>query len=48
MLDKLARLQNATTARYSSWDTSGRNRDYWMLAPGESRQPAGAGFCRCY
>ena len=37
MLNKLARLQNATTARYSSWDTGGRNRDCWTFAPGESR-----------
>jgi hypothetical protein len=37
MLTDVARLRNRTTGRYSSWDTTGRNADYWMLAAGETR-----------
>jgi len=33
----VAHIRNRTTGRYSSWDTSGRNADYWMLAAGETR-----------
>lgn len=34
----LARLKpGRRTARVSSWDTSGRNRDHWIIEPGERR-----------
>jgi hypothetical protein len=33
----VAHIRNRTTGRFSSWDTSGRNADYWMLAAGETR-----------
>ncbi len=28
---------NHTTGRFSSWDTSGRNADFWTIQPGERR-----------
>ncbi len=37
MYDHLASLTGGRTGRVSSWDTSGRNRDRWLLAPGEAR-----------
>ena len=37
LLGSVARLRNARTLRESSWDRSGRNRDYWSVAPGEKR-----------
>ncbi len=33
----LSRLRNARTLRASSWDPTGRNRDNWIIPPGESR-----------
>ena len=33
----LARLQSKRTGRCSSWDTTGRNSDAWILEPGETR-----------
>jgi hypothetical protein len=33
----IARVRDARTGRASSWDTSGRNRDYWRIEPGEAR-----------
>ncbi|MBN2451777.1 MAG: DUF2961 domain-containing protein [Lentisphaeria bacterium] len=36
-LDGLSRLSPNRTRRISSWDTSGRNADRWVLAPGETR-----------
>jgi hypothetical protein len=33
----VAHIRNRTTGRYSSWDTTGRNADYWVLAAGETR-----------
>jgi hypothetical protein len=33
----VVRLRNRRTGRVSSWDTTGRNADYWTLAPGETR-----------
>jgi len=33
----VARIRNRRTGRFSSWDTTGRNTDYWLLAPGETR-----------
>ena len=32
-----ARVRDARTARVSSWDQSGRNQDYWVIGPGETR-----------
>jgi hypothetical protein len=37
MLSDLPRIRNAKAGRCSSWDSSGRNRDCWQIAPGESR-----------
>ena len=37
MYDHLATITDGRTGRVSSWDTSGRNRDRWLLAPGETR-----------
>ena len=37
MLKSLPSISNGRTGRYSSWDTSGRNADYWTIEPGESR-----------
>jgi len=36
MLKNLPRLRSRVTGRYSSWDTSGRNRDAWFIPPGQS------------
>lgn len=37
-LQHLARIeQGRRTGRVSSWDTSGRNSDFWTIAPGERR-----------
>ena len=33
----MARIKRAKTKRLSSWDTSGRNADRWLIAPGETR-----------
>ncbi len=37
MYDHLTRYRKAKTARCSSWDVTGRNRDAWMIKPGEMR-----------
>ena len=37
MYDHLATLTGGRTGRVSSWDTSGRNQDRWLLKPGETR-----------
>ena len=37
MLNQLARIRSAKTTRCSSWDTTGRNADYWWIEPGQSR-----------
>jgi len=37
MLRDLARITDGRTARCSSWETSGRNRDSWTIPAGESR-----------
>ncbi len=34
---QLAIIRSGKTGRVSSWDTSGRNKDRWILDPGESR-----------
>ena len=36
-LASLPRIRKARTLRASSWDTSGRNADFWRIAPGETR-----------
>ena len=36
MLEKLTRLQPGRTGRSSSWDTTGRNKDWWRVEPGQS------------
>ncbi len=33
----LARIKNAKTKRMSSYDVEGRNRDFWMIEPGEKK-----------
>ena len=37
MLQQLTRLTNGKSGRFSSWDTSGRNNDAWIIPAGESR-----------
>ena len=37
MHNQLARVMTGTTGRFSSWDTSGRNTDRWLIPAGESR-----------
>ncbi|MBM3264288.1 MAG: DUF2961 domain-containing protein [candidate division Zixibacteria bacterium] len=37
MLHDLTTIRKAVTGRASSWDTSGRNADYWRLQPGETK-----------
>jgi hypothetical protein len=37
MLHKLTRIRKGKTGRFSSWDTTGRNQDYWLIPAGESR-----------
>jgi hypothetical protein len=33
----LARVRDARSGRVSSWDQRGRNQDYWVIGPGETR-----------
>ena len=37
MLDKLTRIRNRKTFRFSSYDVTGRNADAWQIPAGESR-----------
>ena len=37
MINELATLRNGRSGRFSSWDKTGRNKDHWLLEPGESR-----------
>ena len=37
MLTELARIQSGKTARFSSYDTTGRNNDAWTIPAGKSR-----------
>ena len=37
MLDHLTKITSAKTSRCSSWDTTGRNTDSWLIAPGQTR-----------
>ena len=37
MIPDVSLLSSARTARVSSWDTTGRNADRWILQPGETR-----------
>ena len=39
MLHELSRIKNRKTGRFSSWDTSGCNADFWRIEPGEVRIP---------
>lgn len=34
---EIAKIVDRRTGRTSSWDQRGRNQDYWVVAPGESR-----------
>lgn len=34
---EITRINNRKTGRFSSWDTSGRNADRWLIEPGETR-----------
>lgn len=36
MFEQLTRLRAARTGRCSSWDTTGRNRDCWIIRPGKT------------
>lgn len=49
MLDSLSRRRSGHSRRISSWDVTGRNRDCWVVEPGETRALAdipGAGVIR--
>lgn len=35
-LNNLTRVSDARTGRASSWDQSGRNKDYWLISPGKA------------
>ena len=35
-LGELAKIFDVRSARFSSWDQKGGNRDNWVIAPGES------------
>jgi len=37
MFDDISRIREGKSARASSWDRSGRNSDYVMIAPGETK-----------
>jgi hypothetical protein len=37
MLANLTHLQHRKSGRFSSWDTTGRNFDLWVIPPGETR-----------
>ena len=37
MLDDLARIRKGRSGRHSSWETNGRNHDFWSIEPGETR-----------
>ena len=37
MYDHIAILSDGGTGRCSSWDTTGRNQDRWLIGPGETR-----------
>lgn len=37
LLENLARIAPGKTGRSSSWNTTGRNQDFWVIQPGESR-----------
>jgi hypothetical protein len=44
---ELARVRSARTGRASSWDHRGRNQDYWVIGPGETRTLAELGGPGC-
>lgn len=37
-LKNLTTVADARTARASSWDQSGRNKDYWLVNAGDTLQ----------
>ena len=37
MLNELSIIKKGKSGRFSSWDTTGRNSDAWIIGPGESR-----------
>ncbi len=37
MFRDISRIKNAKTKRVSSYDISGRNQDWWLIAPGETK-----------
>lgn len=37
MFENITLIQDRQSGRASSWDTSGRNRDSWTIAPGETK-----------
>ena len=37
MLHDLTTIRTTVSKRTSSWDTSGRNADYWLIQPGETK-----------
>jgi len=37
MIRELARLKRAKVGRFSSYDKTGRNQDYWIIPPGETK-----------
>ena len=37
MLDDLTRIRDRKTLRFSTWDTTGRNADFWWIEPGETK-----------
>ena len=37
MLNELSIIKKGKAGRSSSWDTTGRNSDAWIIGPGESR-----------
>ncbi len=36
MLTQLAKIKKARTGRFSSWDKTGRNQDFWTISPKSS------------
>ncbi len=37
MFEDITLIQDRRTGRVASWDTSGRNRDFWVIPPGKSK-----------
>ena len=43
-LKNLTTVADARTARASSWDQSGRNKDYWLVNAGDTAVYSASGF----